>query len=283
MAPERASARPPGEFGAYGLRLSNVERAKRFLAPARSTWPRVEIRRRFSEGDAAQEWLTDSKALLRLQTGGEIHLDRERGRATYAVPRRLRSAELVHPFLAPVAAVMAYWLGRESFHAGAFVAGGRAWGVVGDRGSGKSTMMAALAVAGVPVLSDDLLVVEGGTAFTGPRAVDLRADAAAKLGVGESLGVVGARERWRLALPVTEPEVPLGGWVFLGWGNGIEAVPVTASERVVRLHAGRGINLPPRDPDAMLGLAALPAWELRRPKAWSSAGDALDRLLETVA
>jgi hypothetical protein len=210
-------------------------------------------------------------------------LDRNRGRATYVVPRRLRAAEIVHPFLAPVAAVMAYWLGRESFHAGAFVAGGTAWGVIGDRGSGKSTTMAELALAGVPVLGDDLLVVGGRTAFVGPRAVDLRADAARRLGVGENVGVVGARERWRLQLPGADPETPLGGWIFLGWGDRVEVAPASASERVIRLHAGRGINLPPRDPDAMLELASLPAWELRRPKAWRSAGDALERLLDAVA
>jgi len=283
MADARATAPRPGGFGAYGLRLSNVERARRFLVPARPAWPRVEVKRQLGTGASRQEWLTESQALLKLQTGGEIRLDRERGRATYVVPRRLRAAELVHPFLAPVAAVMAYWLGRECFHAGAFVAGGRAWGIVGDRGIGKSTTIAELALAGVPILGDDLLVVRGRTAYAGPRAVDLRRDAARQLGVGESLGVVGQRERWRLALPATKAEVPLGGWIFLAWGDRVELARVPASERLVRLHRGRGINVPPRNPDAMLDLASLPAWELRRPRAWGSAGDALERLLETVA
>jgi hypothetical protein len=282
MADERATARPPGEFGAYGLRLANVQRARRFLSPARASWPRLEIKRRVGETRAPHEWLTDSEALLKLQTGGEIQLHRGRGRATYIVPRRLRAAELVHPLLAPVAAVMAYWLGRECFHAGAFVAGGRAWAVIGARGAGKSTTIAELALQGVPIVGDDLLVVRDQTVFAGPRAVDLREDAARRLGAGESLGVVGARERWRLALPQLKPEIPLGGWVFLGWGDRVEAVPVSGSERLVRLHAGRGINLPSRDPATLLELASLPGWELRRPKAWGSAGDALERLLDAV-
>lgn len=250
--------------------------------PARSSWPGLEIKRRLGDATPDQEWLTDSNALLRLQTGGEIRLDREPARATYVVPRRLGAAELVHPFLVPAAAVMAYWLRRECFHAGAFVAGGRAWGVIGDRGSGKSTAMAELALAGMPILGDDLLVVRGRTAFAGPRAVDLRGDVAKRLGIGESLGVVGSRERWRLSLPAAETEVPLGGWIFLAWSDHVELVHVPPSERVVRLHRGRGINLPPRSPDAMLDLASLPAWELRRPKRWKSAGDALERLLDTV-
>ena len=99
-------ARARGEVGAYGLRLENVERARPLLVPAPSTWPR--------------------------QNGGEIVLDRGREKATFVVPRRLRTAELVHPLLAPVAAVMAYWLGRESFHASAFVADGRVWALIGE-------------------------------------------------------------------------------------------------------------------------------------------------------
>ena len=283
MARERATARTPGAFGAYGLRLLNVERARRFLTPARASWPALEITRRVGDGDARQEWLTDSAALLKLRTGGEIRIDRERGRATYVVPRRLLSAELVHPFLAPAAAVMAYWLGRECFHAGAFVAAKKAWGIIGDRGAGKSTTVAELALAKVPIVGDDLLVVRRRAAFAGPRAIDLRRDAAMRLGVGESLGVVGARERWRLPLPPTKPELPLGGWIFLSWADRLEITPLSASERVVRLHSGRGINLPPRDPAALLDLASLPAWELKRPRSWRSAGDALERLLETVA
>jgi hypothetical protein len=283
MADERATARPPGEFGAYGLRLANVARARRYLAPAKAAWPRLEIKRRVEEVETPREWLAETKALLRLQTGGEIRLDRQRGRATYVVPRRLRAAELVHPFLAPAAAVMAYWLGRECFHAGAFVAAGKAWGLIGGRGSGKSTTVAELALAGVPIVGDDLLVVQGRAVYAGPRAVDLRGDAAKRLGVGESLGLIGARERWRLPLPATRPEVPLGGWIFLAWGDRVETSRVSPAERVVRLHAGRGINLPPRDAEVMLELASLPAWELRRPRSWRSAGDALERLLETVA
>jgi len=281
MAEVRATARPPG--GAYGLRLTNVEQARRFLAPARPSWPRLEIKRRLGDGEAEQEWLTENEALVRLQTGGEIRLDRGRGRATYVVPRRLSAAELVHPFLAPAAAVMSYWLGRECFHAGGFVAGGKAWGLIGDRGSGKSSTVAELALAGVPIVGDDLLVVDHQPiAFAGPRAVDLRADAAARLGVGESLGVVGARERWRLPLPASDPEIALGGWIFLAWGEHVETIPVPGSERLVRLNTGRGINLPPQDPTKLLDLASLPAWELRRPKSWRSAGDALERLLDSV-
>jgi hypothetical protein len=197
--------------------------------------------------------------------------------------RRLRAAELVLPLLAPVAAVMSYWLGRECFHAGAFVARGSAWGIIGERGSGKSTTVAELALAGVPVVGDDLLVVRDWTVYAGTRAVDLRRDAAARLGVGESLGVVGARGRWRLALTATKAELALAGWIFLAWGDQVEATPLPGAERLVRLHAGRGINLPPRDPARLLELASLPGWELRRPKALRSADDAPHRLLDTVA
>ena len=282
MAPQRPTVGGSGELGVYGLRLSNIEGGRRMLSPASAFWPHLEVKRRRGTGGTEPEWLTETGAKLNLQNGGEIELERERERVTFVLPRPVRTAELIHPLLAPVGGVMAYWLERESFHAGGFVAGGKTWGILGSRGSGKSTTMARLALAGVPVVCDDLLVVEDRTAFAGPRAVDLRRDAAERLGVGEGLGVVGARERWRVALDDVSPETTLAGWVFLSWGERVELVAVTGSERLVRLTGGRGVNLPPRDPERLLDLATLPGWELRRPKGWRSLDDTVECLLETV-
>jgi hypothetical protein len=274
---------PRAPIGAYGLRLENVERARPLLVSARASWPALEIRRRIGHSDLEVDRLNEKAASLRLVSGGQIDLDRGRRRATFLLPRRLRTAELVHPLLSPAAAVMSYWLDREAFHAGAFVAGGKAWSVLGERGAGKSTTVAKLALEGVPVVCDDLLVVENGQAFAGPRSVDLRGEASRRLGVGEPLGVVGARERWRLPIGPLPNVLPLGGWLFLAWGDSVEAVPLSVHDRVLRLSASRAVRVPPRDPAALLDLAALPAWELRRPKRWSSLGDAVECLLETAA
>ena len=133
-------------------------------------------------------------------------IDRHGGRALFEVPHPVRPDELVHPYLAPAAAVIGRWLGRESVHAGAIAVDGRALGVVGARGAGKSSTLAGWALDGGEVLCDDLLVLDGRTTFVGPRSIDLREDAAAQLGAGEPIGVTGARERWRLRLaPIGRP------------------------------------------------------------------------------
>jgi hypothetical protein len=282
MAAATRMARARGEVGAYGLRLENVERARSLLVPAPSTWPRLSIHRTVGPGEAEHDWFDDTTAVIKLQNGGEIVLDRGRETATFVVPRRLRTAELVHPLLAPVAAVMAYWLGRESFHASAFVADGRVWALIGERGSGKSTTVARLALEGVGIACDDLLVIEGSRAFSGPRSVDLRREASERLGVGEPLGVVGARERWRLKVAEVPSSLQLAGWVFLKWGAKIQAGEIRPGDRLARLHVNRAVNLPPRDPAALLALASLPAWELTRPEGWDSLPGAVECLLETV-
>jgi hypothetical protein len=281
MCAEPRHARAPGDIGAYGLRLENVERARPLLVPAQPSWPRLTIRRRLGNGEAEHDWLSERAAVLKLQKG-EIALDRSRETATFVLPHRLGTAELVHPLLAPAAAVMAYWLERECFHASGFVADGGVWGLIGDRGSGKSTTVARLALDGIGIACDDLLVVEGSTALAGPRSVDLRRKAAERLGTGEPLGVVGARERWRLKVGPVPSVLPLAGWIFLAWGERVEVVEVGPGERLVRLHANRGVNLPPRAPEALLELAALPAWELRRPQKWESLPRAVERLLVVV-
>jgi hypothetical protein len=282
MAAESRTSGPPGGVGAYGLRLENVRRAGSLLVPASPSWPHLVVRRRIGHGEAEGEWMTSEAAVVALKTGGEIRIDRRRSEALFVLPRPLGTQELVHPLLAPVAAVAAYWFGRESFHAAAFVTGRIAWGLIGDRGAGKSTMVARLALDGVGIACDDMLILEGDRVHVAPRSVDLRRDAAEQLGAGEPLGVVGARERWRLRVPPVPQELKLGGWVCLAWGERVEAVPLRGPDRLLRLHESLGTKVPPRDPSALLDLAALPGWELRRPQSWDALSTTVDCLLETV-
>jgi hypothetical protein len=271
--------RPDAGFrGAYGLRLTGVEEAQDLLVEAAEDWPPVHLSWRMGDTSLDREVVTDTTATLRLLTGGRIELDRGAGRAEYVVGRPLGAEELVHPYLAPVAAVMAHWHGRESVHAGAFVAGGGVWGVVGERESGKSSTLARLALEGVGIVCDDLLTLAGTTVLAGPRAIDLREEPAARLGVGSSIGVGGARERWRLRLPPVPQVLELRGWVHLTWGDRVEAVRVSGADRVARLLGQRAARLPPPAPETLLDLAALPSWEVRRPRAWESLDEAADCL-----
>jgi hypothetical protein len=282
MTAESRNARARGEVGAYGLRLENVERARPLLVAALPSWPRLRIQRKLGTSDAEYDSLTERAAVLKLQNGGEIAVDRERGQATFLLPNRVGTAEIVHPLLAPAAAVVSYWLGRECFHASGFVAGDRVWGLVGDRGSGKSTTVAQLALEGIAIACDDLLVVEDIEVFAGPRSVDLRREAAEHLGVGDALGVVGARERWRLRVGAVPSSLPLAGWIFLAWGDRVETAQLGVADRLARLTAHRAVRVPSPNPAALLDLAALPSWELSRPQGWASLPRAVEHLLDTV-
>ena len=270
-------------LGAYGVRLANVDDAAELLVPAGADWPALAVEQRLGPGEAPHDRMTEAVATLTLRNGGEIVIERHEGRVTFVLPRPLAAAELVHPLLAPVGGVMAWWYGRESFHAGGLVVDGRVWAVLGERGAGKSTTMASLALAGHGIVCDDLLVVEGRRVFAGPRSVDLRETAAAHLGAGEALGMVGARERWRLRVGPVDGDLELAGAVFLAWGDRVETVPLAPRDRLARLSAQRGVTIPPRDPAALLDLAALPAWELRRPRSWDSLEPAADALLAALA
>jgi len=270
-------------LGAYGLRLEGVEAAASLFVTAPASWPAFTLRSRIGAAGPGGEHVTDDHARLLLRTGGEIEIDRAAGDVLLTVPGQVGPQALVHPYLAPAAAVIARWLGRESFHGGAFAAAGGVWGVLGERESGKSSLLAWLALRGEPIVCDDMLVVHDGAAFAGPRSVDLRRETAEQLEAGEELGVVGARERWRIALPPIEPELPLAGWVFLDWGDAVMVRAVEPSERLARLLHHRGVRLPPASHEALLELAALPGLELVRPRSWDSVADAGERLLDALA
>ena len=237
-------------------------------------------------GDPAArlQWVRDDHARVRLAAGGRVDIERVPGRAMFTMPARPSAAELVHPYLASVAAVAARWLGNESFHAGAVEYDGGAWVLLGGKTAGKSSLLATLALAGHAVVTDDVAVVHRDCLVSaGPRLIDLRAEAAAQLGVGRPLGKVGLRERWRMDIRSVPSELPLRGFIELVWGDGPEITRVPAARRVARLVEQRVIHrLPPRDPAFLLELAALPMLELRRPRDWNAEAEARERLIDAI-
>jgi len=267
--------------GAYGLRIAAPPGFAHLLAPADPSWPELEIAVRTGPVAGFRDRVEEERATLVLLDAVAV-VDRLPARAVFTFATDPGPEAVVHPYLAPVAALVAYWHGRETLHAGAFVASGGAWGVVTERGGGKSTTLARLALDGIPILTDDVLVIEEETAFAGPRAVDLRRGAARALGVGEALGVLGERERWRIRLDPVEAALPLRGWIFLTWGDELAIRPVPAGSRLQRLVQQRSILLNPLDPTMLLKLAALPAFELERPRGWSSLEEATQMLLRSL-
>jgi hypothetical protein len=276
QAPSRTAEAP---LGAYGLQVQGLDVAPGMLLPACREWPVYTVSAKIGDPPPGEERVTDAEASLNLKTGGRLTMDRRRGHAAFAVPRPLSGTEIVHPFLAPVAAIAAHWSGRLAFHAGGFVAGSHVWGLVGDRGAGKSSMLGWLAAREIPVVADDVLVLDGAVAFAGPRAIDLRADSADRLGAGTALGVVGARARWRAELPAIDAEVPFRGWVFLAWDSELDARRLPASTCLPRLAHNLSLRVPPADARLLLHLAACPAWELRRPKNWDQLDATGEQLL----
>lgn len=269
------------ERGAYGLRIVGLRGAEHLLVEADSDWPELEIVVERGSIAGLRDRVDEDEATVVL-LGAVAVVRRTPAQAVFRFDAEPSADALVHPYLAPIAGLFAHWHGRESLHAGAFVAAGGAWGLLAEREGGKSSTLARLALDGVPIVTDDVLVVEGNRAFAGPRAIDLRREPAEALGVGEALGVVGARERWRLRLDSTAGAFPLLGWVFLAWGEELSLTRVPAGERLQRLAAERTIRLSPRDPSSLLGLAALPAFELRRPRRWSSLEEATKLLLASL-
>jgi hypothetical protein len=269
--------------GAYGFRLRGLAKAAALLVAAPPGWPLLEILQVPETVGPPTDRVGPDRAELRLLSGGWVGIDREPGRAVYHLPRPLDDGALVHPYLAPVALISARWLGRESFHAGAFVAEGGVWALLGDKEAGKSTTLAWLGTHGHPVVCDDALILDGTTALAGPRSIDLRAESAQRLGIGEALGTVGVRERWRVPLDPVAAELPFRGWVQLEWGDAVEVERVRGAARLPALIPHRGVRLEPPRPQALLEYAALPQLRLRRPHGWDSLREGAERLLDAIA
>ena len=197
-------------------------------------------------------------------------------------PLLMSPREVVHPVMAFVGAVAAAWTGRSALHAAAVVVGGRAWLLVGRPGSGKSTFAVHARRRGLPVLCDDLAVVEGRTVFTGPRTADLREESARHWHLGDDALVHVVQPRWRQDLGPGPMEAELGGLVELRWGPELGVARLGASERIALLSEHDALGRGPGSPTGFLDLVQLPAFSLTRPRDLSGLDCAVDALLALV-
>ncbi|MEA2248305.1 MAG: hypothetical protein QOH46_2834 [Solirubrobacteraceae bacterium] len=206
-----------GDLGAYGVAFADLGGPDSPEPPR--TWPRWTVAQEIGPADDSPGMdVWDDRARIGMPSVGEFRLDRERRHIVVRVRERWSAEVLLHPGLAPAASVIAHWMGRAGLHAAAVTVGGRAWGLLGDKGAGKSTTAANLVGLGCGLVTDDLLVVDDMEAFAGPAALDLREDVGPDHG-GQPLGVIGGRERWRAPSRIDALSAPLGGWVQLAWSD----------------------------------------------------------------
>ncbi len=154
---------------------------------------------------------------------------------------------VVHPLLSTAAWMRARLLGLEVFHAGAVLTCRGAWLLLGDKEAGKSTLLAQLHAKGLPVVADDLSILDAGRVYSGPRCLDLRPDMAQALGMGRS---VRRAERCRVDLPPVAAEHRVAGFVELRWSERWGVTAVEPCERLPLLLDASGRRpraRPPRD------------------------------------
>ncbi|MDQ3304798.1 MAG: hypothetical protein M3535_02260 [Actinomycetota bacterium] len=261
-----------------------VDLAGDLLGPSGPEWPEVAVEWVAPLPDPPEQGSFSTKeAVLPLLSGGHAVLMRELRRARFHKPRAADGHELAHPCLSAVGLVFARWDGRIALHAGGVLFEGVAWGVLGEREAGKSTTLAWLAQAGQVVLSDDLLVVEKGQAFCGPRTIDLRPRAAERLEGRDRLVVVRQGERHRMLLPPAPVTAPLGGFLVLGVGDAMTVTSVDVGERLGALSEHLMLQQAGLPAAGLLELVGLPMWRVNRSRAWSDLPLLLDRLRTTVA
>ncbi|MGI8760855.1 MAG: hypothetical protein ACR2LF_06095 [Jatrophihabitantaceae bacterium] len=263
---------------AYGLNFAGLDADRTLFGERRPDAPTVTIGWEASPATACAGLAGNDTADLQFLSGQRVRMDRVARTATYSGARIARD-ERVHPYLGQVAIVHSRWLGREAIHAGAFETAGAAWAVVGGRASGKSSVIAALAARGYSALADDTVITDGHRVYAGPRCVDLRHRIP---GCAQSVTRARRDTRWRVRLAPAPFAAPLGGWIFLRWGERVALSPIPPERLIVMLARRRARTELGSDPGVILELAGRPGWFLTHPKSWDCAESSLSLLLETV-
>lgn len=264
--------------GAYGFKINSEVDLSRWLIKAPDPWPSIhlDVQTGQPENLPEEDEVLEEVARFPFENGGLLTVDARSSSALLRSPNEVAPDALLHPGLALVAAVFSRWRLEESFHAGAFIKDGKAWGVCGDRGTGKSTLLATLARRGIPVISDDLLVIRNGTGLAGPRCIDLREGNPA-IPVDAEPARYG--DRSRILLAPCPPATPMGGWILLETANDVSISSIPPHERLKELAAHRYWLLPTNAPAAFLDSAVLPMYRLGRPHDWERQDEGIDALL----
>ena len=69
------------------------------------------------------------------------------------------------------------------------------------------------------------------------------------------------------------------GWTFLGWSDSLNVRRMGAAECMQRLVASLTLRVNASNPERLLELATLPAWELQRPRDWDRLDECVQSLL----
>jgi hypothetical protein len=285
MLPGIVRGNGPQPRGAYGYQIDGL--AESYLVTAEPGWPRLRIERGVEpglrdDGSPGALEIDETRAALWVTASDRVELDRKSLTIRFRTRAPVADQVIVHPYLSLPVSIVSFWLGRQAVHGAAFIHEGRAWALVGGREAGKSSTLGWLMRQGFEPLTDDLLVLERGTAFCGPRSIDLRGDAAHEFG-GEDMGRLGNRSRWRLRPGGSTPAARLGGIVLLEWDERTAVEPLAADERLHTLFANVALRPRPGEAEDYLELASLPAWRFARPHGLDQLDGAVPRLLETLS
>jgi hypothetical protein len=264
--------------GAYGLSLPDLP-GQQWLNPVPGDWPRWDLSYAPMSAPDDAQWVTADGARLRIRPEGAVLIDRKLRMSTITMATPPPGDAYVHPLLGTTAIMAAEWSGRLAFHGGCVLdRHGRAWALLGERESGKSTALAWFHLNGRTVLADDIILTDGTDTLVGPRCVDLREGSSRRFGLGRDIGVVGTRRRWRVDLEETVANAPLGGFVVLDWGAEptLESVSLNDKPSLVAPH--RGLVVGQQHPLAWLELLRVPMWIFRRPQDWRVMDDAMRHL-----
>ena len=273
-----------GASGAYGFRLvlRDAPDGLPDLVAHSEADPEVVVSLHLAAAIETAQRVDDDHVALLTERGTGILVDREPPAVQIVAPVDVSPEALVHPVLTIPLSILCRWRGDVTLHGGAFFHAGAAWGVLGTRTVGKSTMLGALGSRGVPILADDLIVIDDGWIRAGPRCVDLRPDVAAHLPAARDLGVVGTRPRFRLSTPAAPARSRLGGLFVLEWHDEPvpEVVPMSTSERLQLIYRQESIALLGFAPGPkVVDLLELPMWRFRRRRDWAATPVAVEQLL----
>lgn len=224
-----------GIWGAYGLRLQSTIRPEDGLRSLQDPLATLRLSQVVSRAIPQTEYVGPGAAAVVMAEGTHLAVRQDSPThfaATLTATTRLNSAELLHPYLAPIAALCHRWMGRPALHAASVARDETTLVLVGERLQGKSTTAAALVRAGWSLVSDDLVVMHDRGVLAGPRSIDLRSDAHLVVPLGSGFAARLGRHRELTPEVWALPPLPVTAFLHLEFGPTFAVERMAAQDRL---------------------------------------------------
>ncbi|MBI4993959.1 hypothetical protein HZC33_03360 [Candidatus Wolfebacteria bacterium] len=256
---------------AYGFKFPDLDFLNAMKAVNVDDWPSVNI-------EFVDKKFLNHSNLINLEVGLLNIEDINQLKLKIYLEKQISIKEFIHPHIQFALPSLAQINQDFLFHSGAVIINGKLFGILGDRGAGKSSLLFEMFKNfNLEIFTDDVMLIRKNMVCIGPRLIGLRQSASEKF-LKKQISLIEIP-------PMLYSEIPIAGWFIIGWSDNLFLKSLSVKElsyelqRYDLLKKQRFVQI---NFEYYKYLSLFPAWKIFRPKKWAYNTDIINCMLKIV-